>query len=379
MLAQILGTFRARAVVALFGVLVVRRRISSTLPGTSSAARSMSSGIRIEASRLLAGVVALAGDARPASAADAHSLGSKMLAVAEDSTAAQLMGIRPDTMQAIAWAIAAGATHGLAGALIATFLLRRADGRRDSASSPSSRSSLGGSRQRAGARWWRGSWIGVIESLSAYLDRRSLQGHRWSIRCSSCFLWFRPQGPDGQDCDAPRLIWLSVALALVIAYPLLFSTPFQQIAARCAGPACSADRGVGLEHHRRLRRTGIGRPCRAFLAAAPMLQWGVCAHFGLSPLGRHPRRRIAAAALLIAAVHRRADAATVRALFQHGARLRVAELARLIVTNTDVSRRGRRAQRSDRAAQRLRSLLHLGAALLLSASRVLVITLGITW
>jgi len=47
-------------------------------------------------------------------------LGSKMLAVAEDSTAAQLMGIRPDTMQAIAWAIAAGAT-GLAGALIATF------------------------------------------------------------------------------------------------------------------------------------------------------------------------------------------------------------------------------------------------------------------
>ena len=33
-----------------------------------------------------------------------------MLAVAEDSTAAQLMGIRPDTMQAIAWAIAAGAT-----------------------------------------------------------------------------------------------------------------------------------------------------------------------------------------------------------------------------------------------------------------------------
>ena len=25
-----------------------------------------------------------------------------------------------------------------------------------------------------------------------------------------------------------RLIWLSVALAVVIAYPLLFSTPFQQ-------------------------------------------------------------------------------------------------------------------------------------------------------
>ena len=46
--------------------------------------------------------------------------GGIVLAVSEDATAAQLMGIRPDGMQAIAWAIAAGAT-GLAGALIATF------------------------------------------------------------------------------------------------------------------------------------------------------------------------------------------------------------------------------------------------------------------
>ena len=48
------------------------------------------------------------------------SLGSKMLAVSEDATAASLMGIRPERMQAAAWAIAAGAT-GIAGALIATF------------------------------------------------------------------------------------------------------------------------------------------------------------------------------------------------------------------------------------------------------------------
>ena len=43
-----------------------------------------------------------------------------MLAVSEDATAAQLMGIRPERMQAVAWALAAGST-GIAGALIATF------------------------------------------------------------------------------------------------------------------------------------------------------------------------------------------------------------------------------------------------------------------
>jgi branched-chain amino acid transport system permease protein len=67
-------------------------------------------GIRIEASRLLAGVVALLVTLGIHLLLRRTSLGSKMLAVSEDSTAAQLMGIRPDTMQAIAWAIAAGAT-----------------------------------------------------------------------------------------------------------------------------------------------------------------------------------------------------------------------------------------------------------------------------
>ncbi len=53
-----------------------------------------------------------------------------MLAVAEDSSAAQLMGIRPDTMQAIAWAIAAAVT-GHRGRADRNLLLCRADGRRD--------------------------------------------------------------------------------------------------------------------------------------------------------------------------------------------------------------------------------------------------------
>ena len=48
------------------------------------------------------------------------AVGSRMLAVSEDATAAQLMGIRPQRMQALAWAMA-GAATGIAGALIATF------------------------------------------------------------------------------------------------------------------------------------------------------------------------------------------------------------------------------------------------------------------
>ena len=47
------------------------------------------------------------------------TIGSKLLAVAEDRTAAMLMGIRPDRMQALAWGLSAGAA-GIAGALMAT-------------------------------------------------------------------------------------------------------------------------------------------------------------------------------------------------------------------------------------------------------------------
>src|ERR1700733_10407958 len=118
MLAQILGTF---------GLALLRYSVFwwfganfLSLPQDIVGGTFVIGGLRIEASRLLAGVVALLVTLGLHLLLTRTSLGSKMLAVAEDSTAAQLMGIRPDTMQAIAWAIAAGAT-GLAGALIATF------------------------------------------------------------------------------------------------------------------------------------------------------------------------------------------------------------------------------------------------------------------
>ncbi len=123
------------------------------------------------------------------------SLGSKMLAVAEDSTAAQLMGIRPDTMQAIAWAIAAGAT-GLAGALIATFFYIVPTVGETLAIVAFVTVSLGGFGSVPGALV-AGLLIGVIESLSAYLIGAVYQ----DIVVYTLFLgflWFRPQGLMGK-------------------------------------------------------------------------------------------------------------------------------------------------------------------------------------
>lgn len=90
-----------------------------------------------------------------------------MLAVAEDATAAQLMGIRSDTMQAIAWAIAAGAT-GLAGAMIATFFYIVPTVGETLGIVAFVTMALGGFGSVPGALV-AGLLIGVIESLSGYL------------------------------------------------------------------------------------------------------------------------------------------------------------------------------------------------------------------
>src|SRR5216683_1844813 len=123
------------------------------------------------------------------------SLGSKMLAVAEDSTAAQLMGIRPDTMQAIAWAIAAGAT-GIAGALIATFFYIVPTVGETLGIVAFVTVSLGGFGSVPGALV-AGLLIGVIESLSAYLIGAVYKDMVvYSLFLG--FLWFRPQGLMGK-------------------------------------------------------------------------------------------------------------------------------------------------------------------------------------
>jgi branched-chain amino acid transport system permease protein len=106
------------------------------------------------------------------------------------------MGIRPDSMQAIAWAISAGAT-GLAGALIATFFYIVPTVGETLAIVAFVTVSLGGFGSVPGALL-AGLLIGMIESLSGYLIGAVYQ----DIVVYTLFLgflWFRPQGLMGKS------------------------------------------------------------------------------------------------------------------------------------------------------------------------------------
>ena len=183
MLAQILGTF-GLALLLRYSVFWGFGANFMTLPENLVGGTFEVLGIRIQASRLLAGVVALLVTLGLHLLLTRTSLGSKMLAVAEDSTAAQLMGIRPDSMQA------------LAGALIATFFYIAPTVGETLGIVAFVTVSLGGFGSVPGALV-AGLLIGVIESVSAYW----IGGVYKDIVVYSlflCFLWFRPQGLMGK-------------------------------------------------------------------------------------------------------------------------------------------------------------------------------------
>jgi branched-chain amino acid transport system permease protein len=145
---------------------------------------------------LLAGVVALLVSAGLHLLLTRTSLGSRMLAVSEDATAAQLMGIRPDHMQAVAWALAAGAT-GIAGALIATFFYISPSVGESLAIVAFVTVALGGFGSVPGALI-AGLLLGVVESLSAFWIGAVYK----DIIVYTLFvavLWFRPQGLMGKS------------------------------------------------------------------------------------------------------------------------------------------------------------------------------------
>jgi branched-chain amino acid transport system permease protein len=195
MLAQILGTF-GLALLLRYSVFWWFGANFLSLPENLVGGTFEIVGLRIQASRLLAGVIALLVTLGLHLLLTRTSLGSKMLAVAEDSTAAQLMGIRPDTMQAIAWAIAAGAT-GLAGALIATFFYIVPTVGETLGIVAFITVSLGGFGSVPGALV-AGLLIGVIESLSGYLIGPVYKDMVvYSLFLG--FLWFRPQGLMGKS------------------------------------------------------------------------------------------------------------------------------------------------------------------------------------
>jgi branched-chain amino acid transport system permease protein len=194
MLAQILGTF-GLALLLRYSVFWWFGANFLSLPENLVGGTFDILGIRIQASRLLAGAVALLVTLGLHLLLTRTTLGSKMLAVAEDSTAAQLMGIRPDSMQAIAWAIAAGAT-GLAGALIATFFYIVPTVGETLAIVAFVTVSLGGFGSVPGALV-AGLLIGVIESLSGYLIG-AVYKDIVVYALFLAFLWFRPQGLMGK-------------------------------------------------------------------------------------------------------------------------------------------------------------------------------------
>jgi branched-chain amino acid transport system permease protein len=190
MLAQILGTF-GLALVLRYSAFWAFSANFVSLPDTLVGGTIDLGGIRIEASRLLGGVLALAITLALHLVLTRTLLGSRVLAVAEDRSAAMLMGIRPDRMQALAWGVGAAST-GIAGALIAMFFYI----------SPTVGESLsliafvvvclGGFGSVPGALI-AGLAIGVIQALSAYLIGAVYQ----DVLVYSLFLavlWVRPQG-----------------------------------------------------------------------------------------------------------------------------------------------------------------------------------------
>ena len=194
MLAQILGTFG----LALFlrdGALWTFGANFKTLPDDLVGLSFILAGIRFEGARVLAGVVGLLVTLLLHLLLTRTALGSRMLAVSEDATAAQLMGIRPQRMQALAWGMA-GAATGIAGALIATFFYTSPTVGETLAIVAFVTVSFGGFGSVLGALV-AGLVIGVVESLSAYLIGPVYKDVIVYILFVAV-LWFRPQGLMGK-------------------------------------------------------------------------------------------------------------------------------------------------------------------------------------
>src|SRR5215467_465068 len=194
MLAQILGTF-GLALLLRYSAFWYFGASFRTLPETLVGDTLVIGPIRVESARLLAGVVALLVTACLHLMLTRTALGSRMLAVAEDAVAAELMGIRPDRMQAVAWGLAAAAT-GIAGALIAKFFYVAPTVGETLAIVAFVTVSLGGFGSVPGALV-AGLMIGVIESVSAY----AIGAIYKDIVVYTLFvlaLWLRPQGLMGK-------------------------------------------------------------------------------------------------------------------------------------------------------------------------------------
>ena len=194
MLAQILGTF-GLALLLRYAAFWAFSANYVTLPETLIGGTVNLGGILVPLPRLLAGLVALALTAGMHLLLTRTAVGSQLLAVAEDRSAAMLMGIRPDRMQALAWGLAAGAT-GVAGALIATFYYISPIIGESLAIIAFVVVALGGFGSVPGAMV-AGLLIGVVEALSAYL-LGPVYKDMVVYGLFVAVLWLRPQGLFGK-------------------------------------------------------------------------------------------------------------------------------------------------------------------------------------
>ncbi len=190
MLAQILSTF-GLALLLRYGAFWAFSADFKTLPGNLVGGTFAVAGLRLEASRLLAGGVALLLTLGMHLMLTRTALGSRLLAVSEDRQAAMLVGIRPEPMQALTWALA-GASTGIAGALIALFFYISPTVGESLTLIAFVTVTLGGFGSVPGALI-AGLLIGVIEALSAFWAGAVYQ----DVVIFALFLgllWVRPQG-----------------------------------------------------------------------------------------------------------------------------------------------------------------------------------------
>jgi branched-chain amino acid transport system permease protein len=190
MLAQILSTF-GLALLLRYAAFWIFSPNFVTLPRTVLGGSIPLAGILLNIPRLVAGLAAAALTLGMHLLLTRTAVGSQLLAVAEDRSAAMLMGIRPDRMQALAWGLAA-ASAGVAGALMAiSFPFSPAVGE-TFALTAFVVVTLGGFGSVPGAML-AGLAVGLIQALSAYWFGPVYK----DVVVYGLFvalLWLRPQG-----------------------------------------------------------------------------------------------------------------------------------------------------------------------------------------
>ncbi|MEJ1975971.1 MAG: branched-chain amino acid ABC transporter permease [Acetobacteraceae bacterium] len=190
MLAQILSTF-GLALLLRYAAFWAFSANFVTMPASAISGTLVVGGLRLEAARVVAGITALAITLGMHLMLTRTTLGSRLLAVAEDRQAAMLVGIRPDPMQALAWGLGAAST-GVAGALIALFFYISPTVGESLALVAFVVVCLGGFGSVPGALV-AGLLIGVVQALSAFWIGPAYE----DVIVYGLFLvvlWLRPQG-----------------------------------------------------------------------------------------------------------------------------------------------------------------------------------------